>query len=183
MDKFGKEVADKKALESNKKKANSGVRNGMFGKPAPKGSGNGWSGWYGGWFFRSLRELYYAVFILDANNISWVSAESNEFVVTYTDCHGNTRNYYPDFVIDNSCVVEVKPKSLFTSANVQAKYTAAQAHFKELGMSYIMVDCPVLPLETLENLILEKKVLLTKSTYKRYDKWRKKIAGNSVARM
>ncbi|MBR4316812.1 MAG: hypothetical protein IKP65_07630 [Alphaproteobacteria bacterium] len=32
-----------------------GKNNPMYGKPAPKGSGNGVSGWYKGWFFRSLR--------------------------------------------------------------------------------------------------------------------------------
>jgi hypothetical protein len=33
----------------------------MYGKPSPQGSGNGWSGWYKGKYFRSIMELSFIV--------------------------------------------------------------------------------------------------------------------------
>ena len=55
--KYGKEEADKKlaCLKSNHSVASSGERNPMYGKPAPQGSGNGWSGWYKGWYLEVSR--------------------------------------------------------------------------------------------------------------------------------
>ena len=55
----GKKIADEKMQAFKKKQSlnNKGVRNAMYGKPSPRGSGNGWSGWYKNFFFRSLREL------------------------------------------------------------------------------------------------------------------------------
>ena len=48
----------------------------MFGRPTPQGSGNGWKGWYKGWFFRSLKELSYVVNVLEPNGDIWESAEN-----------------------------------------------------------------------------------------------------------
>ena len=42
----------------------SGEQNPMFGKQTPTGAGNGWSGWYKDWYFRSLGELSYVVNVL-----------------------------------------------------------------------------------------------------------------------
>ena len=33
----------------------------MYGRFSPRGSGNGWSGWYKEWYFRSLLELSYMI--------------------------------------------------------------------------------------------------------------------------
>ena len=38
-------------------KNSSGKNNPMYGKPSPPGSGNGWSGYYNNYYFRSLLEL------------------------------------------------------------------------------------------------------------------------------
>lgn len=56
IEKYGKEIADKKYNEWREKISNNtrGENNPMYGKPTPTGSGNGWSGWYKGWYFRSL---------------------------------------------------------------------------------------------------------------------------------
>lgn len=181
VDKYGKEIADEKILSVNIKKARKGSDNGMFGKPSPKGSGNGWSGWYKGWFFRSLRELYCVVFILEKNNLSWVSAETDLYSVSYTDWCGNVRNYYPDFVVESTYVIEVKPKRLFNSVNIISKFDAATKHFNNIGMIYIMLDCPVVPLDYLERLIESKDVILTANTFKKYEKWREKVNSTNTA--
>ena len=54
--KYGKEAADTKLLNFKKILSNkmSGEKNPMYGKPSPPGAGNGWSGWYKGWYFRSI---------------------------------------------------------------------------------------------------------------------------------
>ena len=57
IEKYGKDEADKRldALKQKLSVAFSGVNNPMYGKPTPQGAGNGWSGWYNGWYFRSLK--------------------------------------------------------------------------------------------------------------------------------
>jgi hypothetical protein len=60
---YGKEKANK--MKNNLSILNSGSKNKMYGKPSPQGSGNGWSGWYKGWYFRSLIELSYMVNVIE----------------------------------------------------------------------------------------------------------------------
>jgi hypothetical protein len=53
----------------------SGEKNFWFGKPSPVGSGNGWSGWYKGWYFRSLLELSFMIKVIERFKFSWKSAD------------------------------------------------------------------------------------------------------------
>ena len=46
--------------------ASKGKNNPMYGKPSPQGSGNGWSGWYKGIYFRSL---LYSSFMSSIDNL------------------------------------------------------------------------------------------------------------------
>ena len=59
VEKHGTDIANQKMTEYRAKHSfnNSGSKNNMYGKSTPKKAGNGWSGWYNGHFFRSLREL------------------------------------------------------------------------------------------------------------------------------
>jgi len=50
----------------------------MYGKPAPIGSGNGWSGWYKGWYFRSLLELSFMINVIERFKMSWQNAETKK---------------------------------------------------------------------------------------------------------
>ena len=70
VEKYGEEEANKRMARAKIKwsKASSGKNNPMYGKPTPNGSGNGWSGWYKGWFFRSIKELSYMINIIEARN-------------------------------------------------------------------------------------------------------------------
>ena len=70
--KYGKEIADVKyeAMCQKHSANNKGEGNPMFGKPSPEGTGNGWSGWYKGWIFRSLRELSFIVNFVEKNEFS-----------------------------------------------------------------------------------------------------------------
>lgn len=119
--KYGLEQAEKLDIEYRKKQSinSSGENNPMFGKPSPIGSGNGWSGWYKGDFFRSLLELSF-MFEHDGR---YKTCESKDFKIEYF-IDGVKRNYFPDFVVDN-IVYEIKPKKLWSSYQNNIKTNAA----------------------------------------------------------
>lgn len=110
-------------------KMNSGKNNPMYGKPSPQGSGNGWSGWYKGIFFRSILELSYIKYLID-NNIKFKNAEKKKYRVEYIDYKGNKRNYFPDFYLINSNeIIEIKPKKLIKSEINDIKFKAAKEKY------------------------------------------------------
>jgi len=122
---FGK----KKANEIKLKVGCSGIKNGMYGKPSPQGSGNGWCGWYNEFYFRSLLELSYLKYLFD-NNIKFRTAETQEFKIEYVDWNGKKRNYFPDFYLEATKeIVEVKPKKLVNSKQNKSKFDAAKKKF------------------------------------------------------
>jgi len=125
--KYGIEEAKKRWTEQNKKKARYGSDNGQFGKPAPMGSGNGWSGWFSGFYFRSLLELSFIVQSIK-NGIEIKSAESNDYRIEYYDKNGKKRNYFPDYVI-NDVIYEIKPYSLLNTGDNKPKFDAAKEKF------------------------------------------------------
>lgn len=139
VEKYGKERADKKYKELQKKHSdnNKGEGNPMYGKPSPKGSGNGWSGWYKNNYFRSLRELCYMIH-LDMNNINWTTGE--KISIPY-EFYGK-RTYRPDFIIDNQ-MIEIKPIKLHKSPSIMAKKQAGEAYCKQHNMSYQLIDWPI----------------------------------------
>lgn len=142
VDKYGKEIADKKMRDYKEKKSIevSGKNNPMYGKPSPKGSGNGWSGWYNGWYFRSLIELSYMVNVIERFNLNWESAEKNKWVVKYEGVDGNMKNYFPDFVINNKYLVECKPKNLWGSKINILKKEAAENFCENKKMKYKLTE-------------------------------------------
>ena len=97
------------------------------------------SGWYKGWFFRSLKELSYAL-LCEKNNVKWKGAETDEFSVFYTDLYGKRRKHYPDFFVDDHIVVEVKPKKHQKGKLVQLKATAMREFCATKGYTYMMVS-------------------------------------------
>jgi len=112
-----------------------GEKNNMFGKPAPRGSGNGWSGWFKGHYFRSIMELSYLKYLYD-NNIEFEIAETKKHAIPY-HMDGAERNYFPDFYLKNSDVyIEVKPASLLGAYTNRHKFEAAK---NKLGDSFIII--------------------------------------------
>lgn len=145
--KFGKERADElmDGFRSKSSRANSGHGNPMYGKPTPQGSGNGWSGWYRGWFFRSLRELSYMVRVIEANGLRWRTGESSDLKIPYVGHDGSPRTYTADFLVNETVLVEIKPKRLHDSPTVAAKKAAAEAFCRAAGLKYRLVDPEPLP--------------------------------------
>ncbi len=116
----------------------SGNMNPMYGKPSPQGSGNGWSGWYHGWYFRSLRELSYVINHIERNRLDWQPAESLR--IDYTDWEGHRRTYRADFLVSNRFLIEVKPAALHLSRSVRIKAEAAERFCRQNGFQYKIED-------------------------------------------
>jgi len=158
--KYGKEIADKK-WENRKKQIsikNGGKNNPMYGKPSPQGSGNGWSGWYNGWFFRSLRELSYMINVIERFNMKWQTMEKKRFSIPYIDWEGTNRNYFPDFLIEDKYVVEIKPKKLWNSPSILAKRKSAELWCIDNGYKYKIVEPKILTESKILNLHKNGKI-------------------------
>lgn len=170
--KYGKEEADQKLKDASLKKSkkSSGSNNPMYGKPSPKGSGNGWSGWYSGIFFRSLRELSYLVYLKE-NNIKFKTLENKEHAIEYVDYEGRKRKYFPDFMlIDLNEVVEIKPKRLWNTPTVVAKKDAALKHYSALGISYYLYD-PIVDILKIKMLVESGQIEFVERYKEKYESW------------
>lgn len=170
VEKYGVETADIKLKELKIKhsKNNSGKNNPMFGKPSPVGSGNGWSGWYKDWFFRSIKELSYMINVIEKNNIQWVSAESNKYQINYEDYKGNNRTYTADFILNNKYLIEIKPKKLWYSDSVIRKKISAIKFCEENNLTYKLRDTPNLSSEKLKELYETKQIIFTDRYEKKF---------------
>lgn len=103
----------------------------MFGKPSPKKSGNGISGYYKGEYYRSLLELSYAIY-LEKNNIAYESGECKKHRIAYA-FNGGNRTYFPDFYIPvKNEYHEVKPSHMIHLLQNVAKMNGAIAENKKI---------------------------------------------------
>jgi len=141
-DEFRKQLADEKMKKYRETQSinNSGTKNNMFGKPSPIGSGNGWSGWYKGWYFRSLKELTYMIKVIERYNLEWESAETKDLTIRYLDYNLIERSYTADFIVNNRYMVEIKPKKLWDSPLIKLKTGAAIEFCNLRGLKYKLID-------------------------------------------
>jgi hypothetical protein len=170
VEKYGEETANIKLMEFKitQSKNSSGRNNPMYGKPSPVGSGNGWSGWYNGWFFRSIKELSYMINVIEKYNLKWVSAESNLYQMNYVDYKGNNRTYTADFILNDKYLIEIKPKKLWGSDSVIRKKTSAINFCKENNLIYKLRDTPNLSSEKLKKLYNTKQIIFTDRYEKKF---------------
>lgn len=171
--KYDEKTYDLKVKEFKEKQSinNSGANNSMYGKPSPLGSGNGWSGWYRGWFFRSLNELSYMIQVIERFNLKWESGELEKYKIQYIDYNGNNRNYFPDFIINDKYIVECKPKKLWKSINVILKTNAAIEYCDKNNLKYKLVECRKLSFNEIKGLYDNNLINFT-------DKYEKKFIDN-----
>ena len=153
ISKYGINKAEEmmKEYREKKRRLSSGSGNPMYGKPSPQGSGNGWSGWYKGVYFRSLKELSYMV-SLDQYGVSWKTAECVK--IAYKGYDGADRTYSPDFLVDDKLLVEIKPERLMSSRIVKLKEAAADLYCEEKSLIYQLVDPPDMTTESIRELRL-----------------------------
>jgi hypothetical protein len=149
-------------------KAPKGKDSYMFGKPSPKGSGNGWSGWYKEWFFRSIGELSYMIKEIEEKKLYWENGEQNKYCVSYTNWEGKSKNYFPDFIVDNKYMIECKPKKLHNSVNVLSKMEAAIIFCEKNNLQYILVEPEKLTIEEVKKLYIEKKIIFIERYEKKF---------------
>lgn len=177
VEKYGVDEADRLTIEWKSKLSTifSGAGNPMYGKPTPEKSGNGWSGWYKGWFFRSLRELSYMINVIEKSGHTWTKGELVR--IKYKDYKGTDRTYSPDFIVDNKLMVEIKPAKLHSSSNVQLKAVAAIEYCENHNLSYVLLDQSLLTMEEIENLISSKLITLTNKTVEKLESYKKDANG------
>jgi len=180
IEKYGEAEANKRLLAFGKKQSirTSGKNNPMYGRPSPQGSGNGWSGWYKGWFFRSLKELSYMVNVIEKKGIRWKSAEKG-IKITYKDYKGSERTYRPDFILESKILIEIKPKKLMDAPNNIRKKNAAIKYCKNNNMEYRMVDVKLLDVNQLKHLYEKKMIKFLKKYEEKYLKYIQKQDKNN----
>lgn len=177
LEKYGKEEADRRMAELKQKRSerSKGKNNPMYGKPAPKGSGNGISGWYKDWYFRSLRELSYMVNVIEKEGHEWRSLDNtSDFRIKYLDANGHERSYCPDFLIDNKIVVEIKPKKLQELDLVVRKQNAAIMYCKTRNLVHIITDVEILDFSIIEKMVNDGVVRLTDKSLKKFNQYQRK---------
>jgi len=144
----------------------------MFGKPSPQGSGNGWSGWYNGWFFKSLKELSFMINVIERFKFSWESGETKKYRVSYVDYKKTNRNYFSDFILNEKFMVEIKPKKLQNSINVKLKKEAAIKFCEKHGLTYkLLAPIKTLSYEDIKLLIQENKLEFIDRYKQKFELW------------
>jgi hypothetical protein len=168
VEKYGEEIANEKLKEFKIKQSllNSGENNPMYGKPSPNGSGQGWKGHYKGWFFRSLRELSYMINVIEKHNYSWKSGETIK--IDYIDPLGHKRTYRPDFIINESILVEVKPFRLHNTPLIKCKSNSAIEYCKTHNMQFQIIDPIMLTSQEIKELVDTNKIVFTERYKQKY---------------
>ncbi len=163
VEKYGGDEADKRVASLSKKRSKNmmGEKNPMYGKPPPKGSGNGWGGWYKGWYFRSLKELSYMIYVIEPNSYKWENAEQKRLSIPYVDHLGHNRTYRADFLLNDHILIEVKPKALMETVVNQLKKVAAELFCSNSGYEYRMVDVKTIEYKALRSLCASGVVKLS----------------------
>lgn len=173
---YGEGVANKKIKENKEKHRQNaiGEKNNMFGKPSPIGSGNGYSGWYKGQYFRSLKELSFIVNIIEKFSLDYISLERKSFQIKYEDPFtGIIRNYYGDYLLFNKYFIEVKPRKLVKSAINQAKFEAARKFCETKNLIFKIVD-PSIDARQIFNLYDSGEIKFLERYEVKFKKWREK---------
>lgn len=168
--KYGKEGSKQRRAKISEKLsiATRGDKNPMYGKPSPIGSGNGWGGWYKGWYFRSLRELSFIFGYIERFGMEWEGGENIKYRIKYKDYNGEDKNYYPDFIINKKYMVECKPKQLWNTSSVKLKKKYAELFCLSHNLKYKMIDPTLLKFETIDDLYNKKLIVFNRTSEEKY---------------
>jgi len=127
-------------------------------------------GYYKQWYFRSLKELSFAL-LCEKNHQTWESAEVPELSVTYIDVYGKVRTHWADFLVDKKTIVEIKPRAHQKGKTVQAKAEAMKQFCQEKGYRYMMVSPRKVSVLELKKLLESGEVILDKNCEKYVDNY------------
>lgn len=98
-----------------------------------------------GWFsdLQDGSEIYFRS-SYEERFLEWCVRENRKVrpcrvVIPYTTSEGLRRNYLPDFIVDETRMVEIKPQALCAVGVNPAKFCAATAYCASKGMSFHIV--------------------------------------------
>jgi len=176
LTKYGKKIADEKLINLKKKisKSTSGKNNPMYGKSSPKGSGNGWSGWYKNFYFRSLLELSYLINVIERFKFKWISAEKKKYRIKYKDSNNVEKTYVADFILNDKYMIEIKPKKLMKTKSNLEKFSAAKRFCKDNDLIFKVIEPKKLDKKIIDNLYKNNLIKFIKKYDERY-----KISNNN----
>jgi len=171
VEKYGISVADEKLSVMKEKisKKTTGSNNPMYGTITPEGSGNGWSGWYNGWYFRSILELSYMINVIERFGLEWEGGEKREYRIKYIDSRSIERTYTPDFIISGKYMIEMKPKKLWGQIDVQLKAAAAKEFCESNSMIYKMTYCTKIDNQKIKELLEAGELIFIEKYKNKYD--------------
>jgi len=156
-------VAKMSKKERRIKYGRSGKNNGMYGKPSPKNSGIGYTGYYKKIFFRSLFELSY----LSTVNINTIKGAEKSISIKYK-YNGNERTYKPDFIIGD-CVIEIKPKNFIDLDINKIKFEAARKWCFTNNCEFKVIhDIKYLSTIEIKNLLNRGDLVFTSKSFNRF---------------
>jgi hypothetical protein len=154
-------------LKLNMSNKSSGKNNPMYGKPSPTGSGNGWSGHYNDYYFRSLLELSFIINVAERFKLNLKSAESIR--IKYS-IDGRDRNYIPDFIVNDKYLIEIKPKNLVNSQVVILKKNAAISYCNENNLIYKIISPQTIDFSLFGELVESGRVKLIERYHIKFKK-------------
>jgi hypothetical protein len=163
---YGEEKAA--LLKDKMSKNSSGKNNPMYGKLSPNGSGNGWSGYYNNYYFRSLLELSFIINTAERFNLNLKSAESIR--IKYM-INGRDRNYIPDFIVNDKYLIEIKPKKLINTPVVLLKKSAAISYCYEHNLIYKIISPNIINFNIFRELVESGKVQLIEKYYTKFKEY------------
>lgn len=160
VEKYGVEEANRRDVIRRKKWSlkSSGKNNPMYGKETPKKAGNGISGWYKEFYFRSLHELK---FILTCERFKLKIISAGKIRVKYLSYTGNDRTYTPDFIISDKFLVEVKPIKLQNTPLNLLKFESARKYCNENNLKFKVLDFGIVYQKQLDELIMNNIIKLS----------------------
>lgn len=146
----------------------SGKNNPMYGKPAPKGAGRGWSGYLDNIFFRSIHELSF-LHKLIKQKIPFENAEKAIHKIAYIDSLGHERTYVADYIVGKT-MIEIKPEKMKTFREVKLKQIYAEKWCKENDMIYEIITPVLLSHESIIKLVNEGRISWVGKSNEKYKK-------------
>jgi hypothetical protein len=164
LQKYGEEVANEKLkkFKENCSQRYKGENNPMYGKPSPKRSGNGYSGYYKEHYFRSILELSYLKYLLDSN-IRFESCENKKYRIEY-QLDNKQQTYFPDFcLLDTEEIIEIKPKNLLNNKINKVKFEAAQNKYGNRFKVLTENDFNKLEVQETYELYINKEIIFDKN--------------------
>lgn len=166
--KYGQEVADEKMQSYRQKRIdnNTGSNHPRFGKPPPKAGGWGLSGWFNGFYFRSLKELMFLIYA-KRFNLEVISGEKKQYRILYSN---GQKNYFVDFIVNNKFLVEIKPKVFQKTAENLEKFSAAKEHCLQNNLIFKVIDPPII-FDVIYELFVNNEVVFTERDKKRFEKY------------